>query len=148
MPTKTELVNHPPHYNEHPSKVECIELKRELVSDIGDAFKYIWRRSLKDSETQDLDKAIWYILDDREHQIPRIELSGLAQHHLATIIKAEPNLKIATIFQLLVIISTTIVDYSMYDLVVNLIKSLTDKQPDRSKVILDESIDHCDLDNL
>jgi hypothetical protein len=57
-------VNHPKHYNSHPSGVECIEITEHMNFCLGNAVKYIWRASLKGKEIEDLRKARWYI--DRE----------------------------------------------------------------------------------
>lgn len=57
-------VNHPEHYNSHPSGVECIEITEHFNFCLGNAVKYIWRASLKGKEVEDLRKARWYI--DRE----------------------------------------------------------------------------------
>ena len=57
-------VNHPKHYNSHPSGVECIEITEHFNFCLGNAVKYIWRASLKGKEVEDLRKARWYI--DRE----------------------------------------------------------------------------------
>ena len=57
-------VNHPKHYNSHPSGVECIEITEHMTFCLGNAMKYIWRASLKGKEVEDLRKARWYI--DRE----------------------------------------------------------------------------------
>ena len=57
-------VNHPKHYNSHPSGVECIEITEHMNFCLGNAVKYIWRASLKGNEVEDLRKARWYI--DRE----------------------------------------------------------------------------------
>ena len=64
-----EMVNHPAHYNEHPSGVECIEVIRPLCFSLGSAIKYFWRCSLKGSEEQDIEKAIWYLKDLKDHLI-------------------------------------------------------------------------------
>lgn len=56
-------VDHPAHYNLHPSGVECIELIRGLNFDLGSAVKYVMRRGEKGTERQDLDKAAWYLTD-------------------------------------------------------------------------------------
>ena len=60
-----EKVNHPSWYNGNPSGIECIEVARHYPFAIGNAFKYLWRAGLKDkeSEIEDLKKAIWYIND-------------------------------------------------------------------------------------
>ena len=57
-------VNHPKHYTSHPSGVECITITRHMPFNIGNAIKYLWRAGQKDSEIQDLEKAVWYIKDE------------------------------------------------------------------------------------
>lgn len=66
-----ETVNHPPHYNKHPSGVECIDIVEEMSFNIGNAVKYCWRQGLKpdNSAEQDLRKAIWYL----EREIERLK---------------------------------------------------------------------------
>ena len=61
-----EKVNHPRHYNRHPSGIECIEIVRHMNFNLGNAVKYIWRAGLKDTdaEIQDLEKAVWYLNDE------------------------------------------------------------------------------------
>ena len=61
-----EAVNHPKHYNSHPSGIECIEIVRHHNFNTGNAIKYLWRNGLKDGNTsiQDLRKAIWYLKDE------------------------------------------------------------------------------------
>ncbi len=56
-------VNHPTHYTNHPSGIECIQVTEHFNFCIGNAIKYLWRNGLKDgnSNIQDLKKAIWYI---------------------------------------------------------------------------------------
>ena len=60
----TEKVNHPDHYNKHPSGVECITITEHMCFNLGNAIKYIWRFDLKNDAIEDLKKAAWYI--DRE----------------------------------------------------------------------------------
>ena len=60
----TDLVNHPPHYTNHPSGIECIQVTEYMGFNLGNAMKYIWRADLKDDLIQDLEKARWYL--DRE----------------------------------------------------------------------------------
>lgn len=58
-------VNHPKHYTEHPSGVECITITRHMNFNLGNALKYIWRAGLKSPDpVQDLKKAAWYIQDE------------------------------------------------------------------------------------
>ena len=54
-------VNHPKHYTEHPSGVECIQITEHMNFCLGNAVKYIWRADLKHDAIEDLEKAIWYI---------------------------------------------------------------------------------------
>lgn len=69
---KSDSVNHPSHYNSHPSGIECIEIARHHNFNIGNTIKYLWRAGLKseegmedtDKQIEDLNKAIWYIQDE------------------------------------------------------------------------------------
>jgi len=54
-------VNHPKHYTEHPSGVECIQITEHMDFNLGNALKYIWRCDLKKDAVEDLRKAQWYI---------------------------------------------------------------------------------------
>ena len=56
-----EHVNHPQHYNGHPSGIECIDVVEHMGFNLGNAVKYIWRADLKGNAIQDLEKAKWYI---------------------------------------------------------------------------------------
>jgi hypothetical protein len=64
-----ERVNHPPHYNENPSGVECIDVVEHMNFNIGNAMKYLWRAGHKDSIIGDLEKARWYV----EREIERVK---------------------------------------------------------------------------
>ena len=55
-----DMVNHPPHYNGHPSGVECIEVTEQLPFNLGNAFKYVFRHRAKNGR-EDLEKARWYL---------------------------------------------------------------------------------------
>lgn len=65
-PIASDAVNHPKHYNSHPSGIECITIVRHLCFNLGNAVKYIWRAGLKSSvhEVEDLEKAIFYLRDE------------------------------------------------------------------------------------
>lgn len=54
-------VNHPKHYTEHPSGIECIQITEHMGFNLGNALKYIWRADLKNNAIEDLQKAVWYI---------------------------------------------------------------------------------------
>lgn len=61
-----EAVNHPDHYNGHPSGIECITIVRHMNFNLGNVVKYVWRAGLKDKTPtiQDLKKAAWYLNDE------------------------------------------------------------------------------------
>ena len=54
-------VNHPTHYTQNPSGVECIQITEHFNFCIGNALKYLWRSGEKGNYVQDLEKAKWYI---------------------------------------------------------------------------------------
>lgn len=65
-----ETIDHPPHYNAHPSGVECIDIVEHFNFNVGNAIKYIWRAGLKsENRVEDLKKAAWYI----QREIARME---------------------------------------------------------------------------
>lgn len=69
-PTESDMVNHPPHYNSHPSGIECITITRHMNFNLGNAIKYIWRCDLKsENPIEDLRKSIWYL----QNEIDRLE---------------------------------------------------------------------------
>lgn len=69
---RKDMVNHPAHYNSHPSGIECIDIVRHHNFNIGNAIKYLWRCGIKEEEgmdiqdksIEDLQKAIFYIQDE------------------------------------------------------------------------------------
>ena len=69
---KKDNVNHPKHYTSDPSGIECIDITRHRNFNIGNAIKYLWRAGLKedkdrkliDKQIEDLNKAVWYLVDD------------------------------------------------------------------------------------
>ena len=72
-------VNHPKHYTEHPSGIECIQITEHMSFNLGNALKYIWRCDLKKDAVEDLRKARWYI--DREiDKRTRIGAFGFADY--------------------------------------------------------------------
>lgn len=54
-------VNHPRHYNVHPSGIECIDVVEHMSFNCGNAVKYVWREGEKGYPIADLKKAIWYL---------------------------------------------------------------------------------------
>ena len=53
-------VNHPSHYQSHPSGVECIQITEHMDFLLGNVIKYVWRADHKNG-VQDLEKARWYL---------------------------------------------------------------------------------------
>lgn len=69
-------VDHPQHYNAHPSGIECIAVIEHMTFNVGNAMKYEWRAGLKDEtgdtdadRIRDLKKALWYL----KREIGRLE---------------------------------------------------------------------------
>jgi hypothetical protein len=60
----SDSVNHPRHYNTHPSGIECIEIARHYGFNIGNVIKYVWRCEEKGAPIEDLKKAAWYLNDE------------------------------------------------------------------------------------
>jgi len=67
----TDLVNHPPHYQNHPSGIECIQITEHMGFNLGNAIKYIWRADLKNDAIEDLRKARWYIDREIQKRVPK-----------------------------------------------------------------------------
>jgi hypothetical protein len=65
----TDPVNHPIHYTDHPSGIECIQITEHMNFNLGNAIKYVWRAGLKGKPLEDLKKAVWYI----NREIARLE---------------------------------------------------------------------------
>lgn len=69
---KNDQINHPKHYTSDPSGIECIDITRHRNFNIGNAIKYLWRAGLKedkdrkliDKQIEDLNKAVWYLVDE------------------------------------------------------------------------------------
>ncbi|MDE0330982.1 MAG: DUF3310 domain-containing protein [Nitrospinae bacterium] len=54
-------VDHPTHYTDHPSEVECITITLHFSFNVGNAIKCLWRADKKGHPITDLRKALWYI---------------------------------------------------------------------------------------
>lgn len=57
---QVDVVNRPPHYRQHPSGVECIQVVEHLPFLEGNIIKYVWRWRDKGG-VEDLEKAKWYL---------------------------------------------------------------------------------------
>ena len=64
-------VEHPKHYNDHPTGIECITIIEHFTFNVGNVMKYLWRAATKDdiSQLEDLKKAAWYV----QREIERIK---------------------------------------------------------------------------
>jgi hypothetical protein len=63
----SDKVNHPHHYTNHPSGVECIQITEHMNFCLGNAIKYIWRADLKNG-VEDLKKAVFYLNREIENR--------------------------------------------------------------------------------
>ena len=71
-----DAVNHPKHYTDHPSGIECIQITEHMNFCLGNAVKYIWRADLKHDAIEDLKKAKWYL----EREIAKREAATQSGH--------------------------------------------------------------------
>ena len=69
---KEDVVNHPKHYTNHPSGVECKDISKHFDSPRGQAIQYIWRCEDKGHPITDLKKAIFWL----EEKIKMYEDAG------------------------------------------------------------------------
>jgi len=56
-----DLVNNPKHYNSHWSGIEAIEFTEQLMGNLSNAFKYVYRHESKWNAIEDIQKALWYL---------------------------------------------------------------------------------------
>lgn len=70
-----DVINKAKHYNLHPSGVECIELAEKLSFNLGNAFKYVFRRDDKDYHYQDLRKAEYYLKREIDRLTALLDMS-------------------------------------------------------------------------
>lgn len=70
-----DMVNQPPHYTQHPSGIEPIEITRHCNFNVGNAIKYLMRHDFKGKPIEDLEKAAWYIADEIKYRKERAKAS-------------------------------------------------------------------------
>jgi len=76
---QTDMVNNPPHYTQHPSGIECIQVTEHMSFNVGNAVKYLWRCDHKGNALEDLKKARFYVqreIERREIAERNAELAG------------------------------------------------------------------------
>lgn len=80
-----DLVNHPVHYNSHPSGIETVDVNEWFSGNVAAAIKYVWRKNHKEPiPLRDLQKAEWYL--KREKQ--RLAEAGLVATYLLPMSRA------------------------------------------------------------
>jgi len=102
-------VNHPTHYTSHPSGVECIDIVEQLNFNLGNAFKYVFRYTLKNG-VEDLKKAHWYCKRElaRVNNLPDVSCASASEARetmskIFDLVRQEPNQGIAEIYKNLVL---------------------------------------------
>jgi len=95
---KTDMVNKPPHYNGHPSGLECKDIAAYFPSQIANAIKYMWRYEDKGKPVEDLLKCQWYlteVIDNTNHEFTYegllIAKKFIPKKNIDKFIKAETN---------------------------------------------------------
>ena len=71
QPPQPDPIN-PPHYRDHPSGIECIQVAEHMPYCLGNAIKYLWRAGKKGDAVEDLKKAAWYV----NREIERLTKGG------------------------------------------------------------------------
>lgn len=66
---EVDMVNHPNHYNMHPTGIECNTIIEWFAANIATAMGYMWRAPHKGTQIQDLKKARWHL----NREIERLE---------------------------------------------------------------------------
>ena len=86
-----DMVNHPPHYTDHPTfSGEAWIFSRHMSFPLGNAFKYLWRHAHKENSLEDLQKAKWYLQRSGSYTPPQgtehllVKLRSEAQRGLET----------------------------------------------------------------
>lgn len=79
-------VDHPKHYNAHPSGVECIDVVEHFGFNLGNVIKYLWRAEEKGAPLEDLEKAAWYL--NREIQKRYKEMKNAEQQKATESVQA------------------------------------------------------------
>lgn len=88
MPDRT--VTHPPHYNSHPSGLECWDLILDMRHGDAAVIKYLWRWESKDAPLQDLRKALEYLSESaRRSDKPSGGVIELTTVQLRTLYRVE-----------------------------------------------------------
>jgi hypothetical protein len=121
-----DIVQKARHYNVHPSGIECIEIVRFMSFNLGNAFKYVFRRGDKGNLVQDLEKAQYYVNDeimllesliamvpakDLEQYRYNTHLTRSVQRKLQKVCDAEPDRLASAVFNRLLTWNCPIVEF-------------------------------------
>ncbi|MDC0292460.1 DUF3310 domain-containing protein [Candidatus Binatia bacterium] len=69
---EVDMVNHPPHYTQHPSGIECIQITEHMNFNLGSVVKYVWRCDDKhEVPIEDLKKAEFYIRREIDRRLKK-----------------------------------------------------------------------------
>jgi hypothetical protein len=111
--TGYDVVKKARHYNVHPSGIECIELAEKLSFNIGNAFKYVFRRDDKGDTLLNLHKAEYYLSREIKNwqatfnRVPAYTKNSYIIHPLFTaadeekarkLVRDEPNETVASFY--------------------------------------------------
>ncbi len=78
-----QQIEHPTHYTQHPSGIECWEINQHMPPNLAAIYKYIWRRHDKDTVLGNLEKALQYTQKEIERrQAPGAMIYTLVQECL------------------------------------------------------------------
>lgn len=89
----TDMVNHPKHYTDHPTGIECIDIVEHMNFNRGAAIKYIWRAGKKHNVIEDLKKAQWFI----GREIARLEKESRREAHVSTRANASGSVEVVEV---------------------------------------------------
>lgn len=67
----------PQYYKSGRGNEQIIELIRDMPFSLGNAVKYVYRCREKNSRTEDLKKALWYLRDYQEH-VSKLSLENVS----------------------------------------------------------------------
>jgi hypothetical protein len=134
---KKDNVNHPSHYTNHSSGVECIDIVEHLSFNLGNGIKYLWRAGLKNDKLEDLKKAKWYF--ERESQRSQKHYYAISAYtkkiigdNITKVIRTEQNEKLKKIYYMVSVVTTDpdLIDNNIYRIIKEIDNLINDMQGD------------------
>lgn len=96
-------VNHPIHYNSHPSQIEAIDVIEYLTGNLFNAVKYVWRANHKGKPGEDTEKSLWYTNREKNRALTNLpEVPQFVYDMTDAFVTAEEDELRASIVHLLV----------------------------------------------